>query len=296
MPALPKKNGGYVNKIDIILKNELLNEEECRLISENPFHEVSVFFEGNEYVLNILFQQLAQFRTNPIRLIIDKCLINPKLCLPFDELNNRTTIEFHNGAQCGSGFNDYLMDCNDVIFSHAVKKISVEHSKRLIAEKEIRKKFLQELYNELDRINRNIDRLSNQQKMDFFFEYIRKSYPYDWSIVNLDGSWKSESTELGGTAKVVYERGKGICEGRSKLLKLVTNNSEIKLPCYIVSGRFINYGHAWNEFINDDGHVLEYDTSTGLKCSWEELQRNHPNYYNVSHEVPVERALKINKY
>lgn len=295
IPNLPSRDGKIVKKIEISLNNEILSEYEFQKIVFNPSYEIDISYEGSSNELNILLQQLAQIRHNSIKLRINKCTINPYICLPFDLLNDKTTIDFEDSAKAGSGFNEYLMNCNEVIFNMVINRLDYETKNRIILEKKYRDIILCEIYKFLESKNKDINKMTNKQKMDFFFWVINNNFDYDYSITKPDGSWNPDkSTQLGGTAKIVYERKKGICEGRSKLLKIVTNNNEIKLPCYIVDGKFGKDGHVWNEYIDDNGTIIEYDLSFNRICSLDHMEKNLPIYHNIIHEEPVEKILKIN--
>lgn len=288
MPSLPINP----NFISIHLSNRILKEEEFNNICSKPYMQVKIYYEGDSYSLDMLMQQLAPFKTNNIKLYISKCFIDYNVCLPFHYLGNNVKIEFSDNVEYGSGFNDYLMNCNDVVFNQAMSKLFDEKEKtRIIQEKNIREEFLNYILSELDRRNIDISKWDNKKKMDFFYKIIKDNYPYDWSITN-NGHYIPESTIKGGTALVVYQRGRGICEGRSKLLKVVTNNNTIKLPCYLVDGRLGVDGHMWNEIITEDGNILEYDLSTGIKCSLQELENLHHSHKILAHESNVEKVLK----
>lgn len=280
------------NRIKIKLKNRILSNNEYQLINYKKNSDVSLFYEGESVCLDMLMQQISQISDNNITLYVNKCMIDYNACLPFNILSKNTKIMFFDSVIYGSGFNDYLMNCNDVIFNQAVNKLLDENNKnRIIEERRIRDEFLKYILSESEKRNINIDKWSNKKKMDFFYKVIQDNYPYDMSITN-NGHWTLESTIKGGTAYAVYQRGKGICEGRSKLLKIVTNNKQIKLPCYIVEGNYGNDGHVWNEIITEDGNVLEYDLSFGTKCSLKELINNYHSYNDINHEQPVEKILK----
>ena len=120
----------------------------------------------------------------------------------------------------------------------------------------------------------NIDLLDTRSKLEKIFDYIGTNYPYSSEVLTDGGSRVRPGTQWSQNPMGTFEHKRGVCSGRSNLLKLVANSRHFNIPCYVVSGELGSISHAWNEVILD-GEVYEYDLSFNLKhVPFKELAKN----------------------
>ena len=79
--------------------------------------------------------------------------------------------------------------------------------------------------------------------------------------MNSQGNGVKFGYEWSQDAIETFKRGRGVCEGRSNLLTLVTNNPLLNLRCITAEGKLGTTGHAWNQFITDNNDIRNYDLS-----------------------------------
>lgn len=265
------------------LKNRGLNKEEFDSLFDSTIKKYTIHYTGTSKNLDFLFSQLSCSKNSNISLLLKDILIDDSVCLPFDQLGPSTIIYFD--TDCN--FNTYLHNISDVLFETAKPHLNEEVARRLTEERKIQKEFIIELKKTLQKRGKTINDYSKKQLMDFVFEYVCKNYRYTTELTGPNGEATLESSKYGSTAEMAYKRGGAVCSGRSKLIKLLANNSFLKVPCYLVSGKYKTiYGpleHMWNEFIDDNGNILEYDSSYHLTCRTE----NMPNTYEIIEQEPI---------
>ena len=279
MPSLPVQAS---NQIIIDLNNSVLSAEALNIIYKNPNKKINIhFISGTDTQLSLLFEQLADFN-NEISVNILNCSIDYSTILPWDRLGNNVHVWFGNATS----FYYYLLNLYNELFNGIEEKgiLNSDTITSLKREREILNKF-----NRMLKTKKNLLGAPNKVKMDYLYDYIKSNYPYDFDIVGRRGEYVFE-TEQGATIEGTFTRGKGVCTGRSKLLRAITNSRLMEVPCYLASGDHGNLGHAWNEFIDDNGEVLEYDLSFNVKG--QNFNQLPLIYKNLCHEQKVEDALK----
>ncbi|MFI3307688.1 MAG: hypothetical protein R3Y21_03890, partial [Mycoplasmatota bacterium] len=103
----------------------------------------------------------------------------------------------------------------------------------------------------------------DDEQMEIYFRYVQENYKYAWNDT-IQGRETKSGHGYVHDPFYVYENGEGVCDGRSMLLKIMTNNYWLKLPCFIDNG-MVNFGgetlHVWNVYIDRNGNRKVYDLS-----------------------------------
>ena len=270
------------------LNGEGLNHQQFREMIESPINKVVIFFGGNMQQLCFLFQQISCAKDKHIKVELQKIDIDDSICLPFHLLGPNTVICFIDWPEYHQNFYNYVLNIDSLEFNAFTLHTKLDVAERAIGERKIQIEFLKKLRDQLAKDNQTFNDYTKDQLMDSIFKHVKKKYPYDMSIVGPHGEHIPES-EAGSTALGTYQRGKGICSGRSKLIKLYTNNKVLNVPCYLVSGWRGNLQHMWNEYIDERGNIIEYDASYNTICKMEDL----PSSYRITdHEPDVKKILK----
>lgn len=280
--ALPKQPF----RLSFDIKNRGLSSQEYNSIINSKTKECTIIYSGNFINFRTLITQLSTIKNLFVNVRIFDVEVDKTIYLPFNTLGNNIRLFFVDTPKDTSNFNAYLVN-NPSILNDLLNNIDPMTIDRIKAESDIQDIFSDDLLNLIHKRGKHIHDYSDEQLMDVIFNYVCKNYPYDWSLVDSSGDLRDDCHFIGDTAYSTYTRGKGICTGRSRLIKLYANSKLLQLPCYLVTGMFGNLPHQWNEFIDDRGQIIEYDSSTGKKVILSRL----PRIYNVEHHEPAVRKL-----
>ena len=287
-PALPVDNRVKSQRdmqYTINLVDEGLSHRQFDFI-RNYDSSYIIWYSGNSKTLNFLLQQISCLKDRRIQLCIKGVDIDNSIYLPFHNLGPTTSICFQDEPEFGSSFNKYVTNLLGLEYNHFLLHIDKSIADRLNKERDIQIKLLQRIKREA--LTKDISCYSKDNLMMIIFDFIKSEFPYDNSITNSDGS-AGENTYLGSTAYGTYDRGKGVCTGRSKLIKLVATNPEINLPCYLASGKHGRLQHEWNEYLTEKGELVEFDASFNTICRLNNL----PQPYQLWHHEPaIDNVLK----
>ena len=287
-PALPVDNRVKTQRdmeYVVNLTNEGLSHKQFDFMKNHDSSYI-IWYSGDSKALNFLLQQISCLKDRRIQLCFKGVDIDDSIYLPFHNLGPLTSICMQDEPEYASSFNKYITNLLGLEYNHFLLHVDKNIADRLNEERDIQIKLLQRIKREV--LTKDISNYSKDDLMKIIFDFIREKYPYDNSITNADGS-AGEYTHLGSTAWGTYERGKGVCTGRSKLIKLVATNPEINLPCYLASGKHGRLQHEWNEYITSKGEVVELDASFNTICRLRSL----PSPYKLMHHEPaVDKALK----
>ena len=151
------------------------------------------------------------------------------------------------------------------------------------------------------------------ERADFVFDWCSKNFPYAWNEVGIDGNLKSGCNTAVSDSIGTFKLGKGVCTGRSRLLRMLLNNKYVRVPCYCVSGMCGNLQHEWVEIFDEFNNKFYYDLSFNLKefngslrnrgysdfedkLSNIELNNNvDPNRYNSIHNIYLANVLRYDR-
>ena len=101
---------------------------------------------------------------------------------------------------------------------------------------------------------------SNEVKCEFAYKWCCSNIQYDNDGTMPDGSFNYSRRDTQDPI-VTFNRRKGVCAGRARLLKLLLNNYYMKTPLFLVRGMAGRLQHEWNELITEDGKSIFYDIS-----------------------------------
>ena len=150
------------------------------------------------------------------------------------------------------------------------------------------------------------------ERADFVFNWCLRNTSFADEETNSNGSLKSNSrsevSDYIGTLKIK----KGVCAGRSELLRMLLNNKYIQVPCYCVGGMHGDLQHQWVEVFDENNNKYYYDLSYKLmrfngdlhdiyyseyegKLPKLELEKDvNPTDFNSIHIIYLNNILKYN--
>lgn len=156
-------------------------------------------------------------------------------------------------------------------------KLSPNTKKRL----EYLNKIAKDFYTYTKKKFPNLDYMTNLEKANLAFEYCSKNITYDFGSTarGVNGVLKPrDDCDFSSDPIETLERKKGVCTGRSRLMKLLLNNRYMKVPCFLSSGyTHSGEGHEWIE-VFDNWERYYYDLSFGVKG------RRTINHEKILHE------------
>lgn len=174
--------------------------------------------------------------------------------------NIKISLEESHTANPPHDMQTYFLNLSDEEFDAILSKI---YSRKDVYDKlKIERDIAKRVYLELSK-KHNFSVMTSKQKMDFMFDWVRNKYEYDYSQLESDGNYRMDADRsLSSDPIEVFRRGKGVCTGRSRLLKILLNNPYMNVQCYTVLGKYNDrLPHEWNEFVDENNQVWEYDLS-----------------------------------
>lgn len=165
-------------------------------------------------------------------------------------------------------------------------KILSNEDKRLFLDEE---RVISSFFSKIISIYPNILEMPKKEAFNTIYEYFSKEYPYAYECT-YNGHLIRENSEWSIDPVETYNKGRGICEGRSNLLTLVTNNNLLRLNCTVVDGAYGSTLHTWNQFIDENKQVSDYDLSTSIRdCnSIKEMKEKYNHRYDRVYPCVIE--------
>ena len=161
----------------------------------------------------------------------------------------------------------WLVNIGNTTFDKFVSKMD-EDSKRYAL---FLRLITKTVYTQLKHKYKNLDEMNETEKMKVVSEYVD-------SIIDI-----CDKDDLSSDPVSTYIRKKGDTYGRSKLIQLLSNNRYLKVKSYCVKG---SHDHYWNEFIDENGQVVELDLSdllmpiSSIKNSTKLILQHSPQIYD----------------
>ena len=174
-------------------------------------------------------------------------------------------------------FDWWLLHLNDQQFNNIVSKMTRTSATRARELRSIAKEY----YCRVKLSNQDYDRLPDLVKANDAYEFVKRITRYDTSSttrnVTTGVTIPKPGCEKSSDPIETFKERKGVCTGRSRLLKAILNNSYMKVKCFLVGGTVASgSNHEWVEVIADNERYY-YDLSFGLKA------RKTIPYTNVDH-------------
>ncbi len=126
--------------------------------------------------------------------------------------------------------------------------------------------------------------VSDKDKADFVFQWMRKEIPYAFETIGSDGSSiDGRDANIARDPIYTFEKKSGRCAGRARLMKTLLNNRFMRVNCFLTDGMCGSSQHEWNEIYFSDGTRGYYDLSFGV-CNEPMLDSQ---YCNLDHSDAV---------
>lgn len=219
---------------------------------------------------NMLFNSLSVFPVNKNVIVdISKFSFSEKIALDIEKLPNNIKItsllndsikeqdEFSNES-----FESWALNCNNENFKLLITKLTFKTAERISKLREIALNFYR--FSPI-----TVKNGKNREKIEFAYKWCCDNIAYDVTAIRSDGSLKWDRKDSQDPI-ITFNRRKGVCEGRARLLKVLLNNYYMRVPCFLVKGKSGNLQHTWNEAILDDDSVIDMDISKQIhRIAWD---------------------------
>ena len=229
--------------------------------SFNMFNNICKVLSNNNLNIDIILD---------ISGILKEKYLKKRTLLNFESLPNNIKVSYLSlpqgmESQCLSSFNqtqfeEWALWLNEADYENVIKKLTPNSRKRII----FLKTLVTEFYQKHQRLLMN---LNSEQRANYVFEWVRRNIQYDNSAVGRDWNYLNETPLMRwiyADSIETYKRKKGVCTGRSRLLKVLLNNKYIKVDCFLVEGTVKgpqgDVPHEWNTCIIN-GQKKYYDLS-----------------------------------
>ena len=235
--------------------NETINVH--NIYSRNTLNKIIELLSKNKYNGNIIFNLLSKYDVDGYDITYDidngrfiniESLPSNVKIVGFPDNNKQTefTTWAHNLSK-----NDKLKLLNCLEKSN--KELFIKQEKIAVS-----------FYKDVIKVFPNIMNYNSFDRFNIIYKYFKSTYPYAFECLNSNGDGVKIGAEWSQDAIETYERGRGVCEGRANLLTLVTNNPIFNLRCVTVEGKYGQIEHVWNQFIDDNDVVRNYDLSFSI--------------------------------
>lgn len=282
----------YANQdfINLDLEDCTLDGNVISILRERSNVPVILMFNGSTEKLNQLFRQLSYFNiSNPIEIRFgNKVKVNKNDALEISSLRNNVKIAIVSEAVYDpTELNNWCLNLSDEEFKIVYDKIAVKRQAlELLEEREIARSVYLRLSKKID-----FNSMTDTSKMNFMYDWVLNHSSYDYDLIQADGNFKDDvDRTLGSDPCKVFKRGKGVCTGRSRLLKILLNNPYMRVNCYTAHGLCGHLEHEWNEFIDENGRVFAYDISYKLKHV-DDITKCNKGHHNIVHNHVVESSI-----
>ena len=238
--------------------------------------------------LNMLLNLLSTYHTRK-RVVIDITDMDfcEKVALDIDNLPDNVKIASlidhdlnENYIFSNQSFECWAMNSNEENFGLLVSKLTANTRKRIIRMREICRNFY-------GFTPSNIKIASNKEKTLFAYEWCLRNIEYDVHALNSDGTLRNDRKDSQDPI-ITFDRRKGVCEGRARLLKLLLNNYYMQVPCFLVKGMSGRLQHTWNEIIMENGSIIDLDISK----LGNRIANNHSELTNFN-GVPITKRKSL---
>lgn len=276
--------------IELYMDNCGLDRNLIEILRQRIDVPIVLNYDGTLDNFNELLSELSQplvFNPTEIRLN-DNVKIPKNAVLKFKDLRENVKINIVSEAMKDSKeLNSWCLNLSDDDFKNLYGKIAVREQARMLCEqRELAKQVYLFLSQTID-----FSRMTATEKMDYMFNWVENGISYDVGLIQADGNYRDDvDRSLGYDPYKVFVRGKGVCSGRSRLLKILLNNPYMGVNCYTANGYSDKLEHEWNEFIDESGSVYAYDLSFGIKHE-EDITKNEIDHHAVEHSHIVEAML-----
>lgn len=281
--------------IELYLDNCGLNRDLIEILRQRIDVPIILHYDGTLDNLNELLSELSQpLVLNPTEIRLnDNVKIPRNASLEFRNLRDNVKINIvSETVKDSKELNSWCLNLSDDDFKNLYGKIAGREQARMLCEQ---RELAKQVYLFLSRTI-DFSRMTATQKMDYMFNWVRNNISYDMGLIQADGNYREDvDRSLGYDPYKVFVRGKGVCSGRSRLLKILLNNPYMGVNCYTANGYSDHLEHEWNEFIDESGRVYAYDLSFGIMHE-EDITKNKIDHHDVEHSHIVEAMLNSGQF
>lgn len=263
----------FSDLLDILEKYDNKTVNIHNFYSRNTLNRIIYLLSNNSHKGNIVLNLLSKNNDNDIDITYDldnRRYINIEI-IP----SNVKIIGFSNNNKQNE-FTTWAHNLSKVDKLNLLKCLE-ENNKELFIKQE---KIAVSFYKDIIKVCPNIMDYNSFDRFNIIFKYFKTKYPYASECLNINGDGVKLGSEWSQDAIETYKRGRGVCEGRANLLTLVTNNPIFNLRCVTVEGKYGHIDHVWNQFIDDNNIIRNYDLSfyNGCNVSFDDIEKHGYTY------------------
>lgn len=189
-------------------------------------------------------------------------------------LNNKIYMDLHNipdniKLRCMGSYNEQnefitwahnLNQDNKDLF---VKLLSSDEKKEFLEQERVILRFYKEIMEKYP----NIMNFEKKDRFNIIFDYFKERFSLTTDLECVDDTIET------------YKNSRGTSKGRANLLTLVVNNNLFRLNCTVVNGKNESVKHTWNQFIDENNIVSDYDLSESIKdCNSSKVMKEKYNH------------------
>ncbi len=205
-------------------------------------------------------------------------------CLDFEFISDNVKIKTRDKSTQGDhSFDWWCLWLNDKDFACVTSKLTCECKKR--------QEELRNIVNEFFKNNPDLALQSDYKKVNYVYNWCLQNTKYDTSAVNSDGTLNYEFT-CSQDPLYTYKMKRGVCAGRSRLMKVLLNNRIMRVDCFLTDGNFKHLQHEWNEVYFPNGEVLYYDLSYNIS-NCPDIEKLHLGHSNITHKDALKWHFKL---
>ena len=210
----------------------------------------------NELIIDLNYY-VSRNRYN-VRPIIDG--LNNKTYIDLKNIPNNVLVKCMGSRNEQNEFVTWAHNLNQDNKNLFIKLLLSEEKKEFLDQERIILKFYKEIINKFP----NIMDLSKKERFTTIYDYFIERFPLATDCIQ-DNNYLKPGHEWAEDPVETYRNSRGVSKGRSNLLSLVVNNNLLRLNCTIVNGKKGDSKHTWNQFIDENDIVSDYDLCVSIK-------------------------------
>lgn len=260
----------------------------------NKFHSdyVEIYNITNSKILEALFKLIKKVDNNiNINVNLNKHNLinglNNKMYLNLKDFEDNVTISAMSPYNNQNEFITWAHNLNQINKLRFIKMLPSKEKIQFINQEKVIRLF----YNEILLMYPNIKKMPKKDQFKLIFDYVKNNYTLAPESYRIRGEFEEEYSWAKDPVQI-YIRGIGLEEGRANLLTLLTNNSYFRLNCTIAEGHLNEKKHVWNQFIDEEGNIYDYDMSFDNDIEENKSKYRYSKVYPCITENKNKKVLK----